>query len=118
PLLYTCDPVTTLFRSRGAPFETACHDGCGATPGVGAVVKTARVEPGANCVVFGLGGIGLNVNQGLKMVGADMVVGVDINPSREEWGRRFGMTHFVNPKEHGRSEERRVGKECRSRGVR
>ena len=69
------------------------------TTGVGAVVNTAKVEPGANCVVFGLGGIGLNVLQGLKMVGADMIVGVDVNPDKEEWGRKFGMTHFVNPKE-------------------
>src|SRR5262249_10939008 len=66
--------------------------------GVGAVVNTADVEPGANCVVFGLGGIGLNVVQGLRMVGADMIVGVDINPEREAWGKTFGMTHFANPK--------------------
>jgi len=82
---------------KDAPFETACYIGCGVTTGVGAVVNTAKVEAGANCVVFGLGGIGLNVIQGLKLVGAGKIVGVDINPSREEWGRRFGMTHFVNP---------------------
>src|SRR5499425_1548229 len=82
---------------RDAPFETACYVGCGVTTGVGAVVNTAKVEPGANCVVFGLGGIGLNVIQGLKLVGAAKIVGVDINPAREEWGRRFGMTDFVNP---------------------
>jgi S-(hydroxymethyl)glutathione dehydrogenase / alcohol dehydrogenase len=83
---------------KDAPFETACYIGCGVTTGVGAVVNTAKVEPGANCIVFGLGGIGLNVVQGLKLVGANMIVGVDINPAREEWGRKFGMTHFVNPK--------------------
>jgi S-(hydroxymethyl)glutathione dehydrogenase/alcohol dehydrogenase len=81
-----------------APFDTACYVGCGVTTGVGAVVNTAKVEPGANCVVFGLGGIGLNVIQGLKLVGAGMIVGVDLNPAREEWGRKFGMTHFVNPR--------------------
>ena len=81
-----------------APFDKACYIGCGVTTGVGAVTNTAGVEPGATCVVFGLGGIGLNVIQGLRMVGAGMIVGVDINPAREEWGRRFGMTHFVNPK--------------------
>jgi S-(hydroxymethyl)glutathione dehydrogenase/alcohol dehydrogenase len=83
---------------KDAPFETACYIGCGVTTGVGAVVNTAKVEPGANCIVFGLGGIGLNVVQGLKLVGANMIVGVDVNPAREEWGRKFGMTHFVNPK--------------------
>jgi S-(hydroxymethyl)glutathione dehydrogenase/alcohol dehydrogenase len=81
-----------------APFETACYIGCGVTTGVGAVVNTAKVEPGANVIVFGLGGIGLNVIQGAKMVGANMIVGVDINPAREAWGKKFGMTHFVNPK--------------------
>ena len=81
-----------------APFDTACYVGCGVTTGVGAVVNTAKVEPGANVVVFGLGGIGLNVIQGARLVGADRIIGVDINPSKEEWGRRFGMTHFVNPK--------------------
>jgi S-(hydroxymethyl)glutathione dehydrogenase/alcohol dehydrogenase len=83
---------------KDAPFDKACYIGCGVTTGVGAVTNTAKVEPGANCVVFGLGGIGLNVIQGLKMVGAGMIIGVDINPDREAWGRRFGMTHFVNPK--------------------
>jgi S-(hydroxymethyl)glutathione dehydrogenase/alcohol dehydrogenase len=82
---------------KDAPFDKACYIGCGVTTGVGAVVNTAGVEPGANAIVFGLGGIGLNVIQGLKMVGADMIVGVDINPAKAEWGRRFGMTHFVNP---------------------
>lgn len=82
-----------------APFETTCYVGCGVTTGVGAVVNTAKIEPGANVVVFGLGGIGLNVIQAAKMVGADKVIGVDINPAKEEWGRRFGMTDFVNPKD-------------------
>ena len=81
-----------------APFDKACYCGCGVTTGVGAVINTAKVKPGANAVVFGLGGIGLNVIQGLKLVGAQMIVGVDINDEKEEWGRRFGMTHFVNPK--------------------
>ena len=80
-----------------APFETVFYVGCGVTTGVGAVLNTAKVEPGATAVVFGLGGIGLNVVQGLKLAGADMIIGVDINNSKEPWGRRFGMTHFVNP---------------------
>ena len=96
---YTVLPEIAVAKIRkDAPFDKACYVGCGVTTGVGAVVNTAKVEPGANCVVFGLGGIGLNVIQGLKMVGADMIVGVDINGDKEEWGRRFGMTHFVNPK--------------------
>ena len=81
-----------------APFDKVCYVGCGVTTGVGAVINTAKVEPGSNCVVFGLGGIGLNVIQGLRMVGANMIVGVDLNDDKEDWGRRFGMTHFVNPK--------------------
>src|ERR1700751_5891361 len=97
---FTVLPEIAVAKIReDAPFDTACYVGCGGTTGVGAVVNTAKVEPGANCVVFGLGGIGLNVIQGLKLVGASMIVGVDINPDREEWGRRFGMTHFVNPKD-------------------
>jgi len=84
---------------KDAPFDTACYVGCGVTTGVGAVINTAKVEPGANAIVFGLGGIGLNVIQGLKLVGANMIVGVDINPAREAWGKKFGMTHFVNPKD-------------------
>ncbi len=82
-----------------APFDKVCYIGCGVTTGVGAVINTAKVEPGSNCVVFGLGGIGLNVLQGLRMVGARMIVGVDMNNDKKEWGERFGMTHFVNPKE-------------------
>jgi len=82
-----------------APFDKVCYIGCGVTTGIGAVINTAKVEPGANVVVFGLGGIGLNVIQGARMAGANMIVGVDINPKREALARRFGMTHFVNPKE-------------------
>ncbi|ESQ88244.1 alcohol dehydrogenase [Asticcacaulis sp. AC460] len=95
---HTVLPEIALAKIRDdAPFDKACYIGCGVTTGVGAVVNTAGVEPGANAVVFGLGGIGLNVIQGLKMVGADRIVGVDINDSKAEWGKRFGMTHFVNP---------------------
>jgi len=82
-----------------APFDKACYIGCGVTTGVGAVTKTAKVEPGANVIVFGLGGIGLNVLQAARMVGANKIIGVDINNSKKAWGERFGMTHFVNPKE-------------------
>ena len=95
---HTVLPEIALAKIRDdAPFDKACYIGCGVTTGVGAVVNTAGVEPGSNCVVFGLGGIGLNVIQGLKMVGADRIVGVDVNDAKAEWGRRFGMTHFVNP---------------------
>jgi S-(hydroxymethyl)glutathione dehydrogenase/alcohol dehydrogenase len=84
---------------KDAPFEKVCYIGCGVTTGVGAVVNTAKVEPGSNVVVFGLGGIGLNVVQGARMVGADKIVGVDVNPSRQPLAEKFGMTHFVDPKE-------------------
>jgi S-(hydroxymethyl)glutathione dehydrogenase / alcohol dehydrogenase len=84
-----------------APFDKICYIGCGVTTGIGAVVNTAKVEPGANVVVFGLGGIGLNVIQGARMVGANMIVGVDVNPARRAIAERFGMTHFVNPEEAG-----------------
>src|SRR5262245_37924122 len=84
-----------------APFDKVCYIGCGVTTGVGAVLNTAKVEPGSTSVVFGLGGIGLNVIQGLRLAGADMIIGVDINPAKKQWGERFGMTHFVNPKEVG-----------------
>ncbi|MFO1406437.1 MAG: S-(hydroxymethyl)glutathione dehydrogenase/class III alcohol dehydrogenase [Steroidobacteraceae bacterium] len=95
---YTVLPEIAVAKIRDdAPFDKACYVGCGVTTGVGAVVNTARVEAGANCVVFGLGGIGLNVVQGLRMVGAARIVGVDVNDSKEAWGRRFGITHFVNP---------------------
>ncbi|NOT42737.1 MAG: S-(hydroxymethyl)glutathione dehydrogenase/class III alcohol dehydrogenase [Alphaproteobacteria bacterium] len=97
---FTVLPEIALAKIRSdAPFDKVCYIGCGVTTGIGAVVNTAKVEPGANCVVFGLGGIGLNVIQGLRMVGADIIVGVDINPEKKAWGQRFGMTHFVNPKE-------------------
>ncbi|MBD3765405.1 MAG: S-(hydroxymethyl)glutathione dehydrogenase/class III alcohol dehydrogenase [Rhodobacterales bacterium] len=82
-----------------APFDKVCYVGCGVTTGIGAVINTARVEIGAKAAVFGLGGIGLNVIQGLKMAGADMIIGVDINNDKRAWGERFGMTHFVNPRE-------------------
>ncbi len=97
---YTVLPEIALAKVRpDAPFDKICYIGCGVTTGIGAVLFTAKVEPGANVVVFGLGGIGLNVIQGAKLVGADMIVGVDINPEREAMARQFGMTHFVNPKE-------------------
>ena len=81
-----------------APFDKVCYIGCGVTTGIGAVINTAKVEPGANVVVFGLGGIGLNVVQGARMVGANMIIGVDLNPAREVLARKFGLTHFVNSK--------------------
>jgi S-(hydroxymethyl)glutathione dehydrogenase/alcohol dehydrogenase len=97
---YTVVPEIALAKVReDAPFEKICYIGCGVTTGIGAVINTAKVETGANCVVFGLGGIGLNVIQGLKLVGANMIVGVDMNNKKKEWGERFGMTHFVNPSE-------------------
>jgi len=85
-----------------APFDKICYIGCGATTGVGAVFNTAKVEAGATAIVFGLGGIGLNVIQGLRLAGADMIIGVDVNDDKKAWGERFGMTHFVNPKEAGK----------------
>ena len=84
-----------------APFDKVCYIGCGVTTGVGAVINTAKVEIGSTAIVFGLGGIGLNVIQGLRLAGADMIIGVDLNNDKKEWGERFGMTHFVNPKEIG-----------------
>ena len=97
---YTVLPEIALAKIReDAPFDKACYIGCGVTTGIGAVLFTAKVEAGANVVVFGLGGIGLNVVQGAKMVGADKIIGVDINPAREALGRQFGMTHFVNPRD-------------------
>ncbi|MBX2812811.1 MAG: S-(hydroxymethyl)glutathione dehydrogenase/class III alcohol dehydrogenase [Myxococcales bacterium] len=99
---FTVVPEIALAKIRkDAPFEKVCYIGCGVTTGIGAVINTAKVEPGANCVVFGLGGIGLNVIQGLRMVGANMIVGIDLNPARQAIAERFGMTHFVNPKEVG-----------------
>src|SRR6201994_1818639 len=97
---YTVLPEIALAKVReDAPFDKICYIGCGVTTGIGAVIFTAKVEPGANVVVFGLGGIGLNVVQGARMAGADMIVGVDINPAREALARKFGLTHFVNPRD-------------------
>ena len=102
---FTVLPEIAVAKIReDAPFDKVCYIGCGVTTGIGAVVNTAKVEPGANVVVFGLGGIGLNVIQGARMVGADMIVGVDINPARRELAEKFGMTHFVNPKDMKDSE--------------
>jgi len=96
---HTVLPEIALAKVRkDASFSSICYLGCGVTTGVGAVLWTAKVEAGANVVVFGLGGIGLNVIQGARLIGADKIIGVDINPDREAIGRRFGMTHFVNPK--------------------
>ncbi|MGZ5186196.1 MAG: S-(hydroxymethyl)glutathione dehydrogenase/class III alcohol dehydrogenase, partial [Caldimonas sp.] len=93
-------PEIALAKIRkDAPFDVVCYIGCGVTTGVGAVLFTAKVEAGANVVVFGLGGIGLNVIQGARLVGADRIIGVDLNPAREAMARKFGMTHFVNPKD-------------------
>jgi S-(hydroxymethyl)glutathione dehydrogenase/alcohol dehydrogenase len=97
---FTVLPDIAVAKIReDAPFDKVCYIGCGVTTGIGAVINTAKVTPGSNCVVFGLGGIGLNVVQGLRLAGADMIVGVDLNPEKKAWGERFGMTHFVNPKE-------------------
>ncbi len=97
---YTVLPEIAVAKIRqDAPFEKVCYIGCGVTTGVGAVINTAKVEPGANVVVFGLGGIGLNVIQGARMVGANMIVGVDLNPKKKALAEKLGMTHFVNPSE-------------------
>ena len=96
---YTVLPEIAVAKIRAdAPFDKVCYIGCGVTTGVGAVINTAKVEPGANCVVFGLGGIGLNVVQGLRLVGANKIVGVDLNDNRKALAEAFGMTDFVNPK--------------------
>ncbi len=98
---FTVLPEIALAKVRDdAPFDKICYIGCGVTTGIGAVINTAKVWPGANVAVFGLGGIGLNVLQAARMVGADRIIGVDINPAREAMARRFGMTHFLNPKDH------------------
>jgi S-(hydroxymethyl)glutathione dehydrogenase/alcohol dehydrogenase len=95
---FTVLPEIAVAKIRDdAPFDKVCYIGCGVTTGIGAVLNTAKVEPGAKAIVFGLGGIGLNVIQGLRLVGADMIIGVDLNPDKKAWGERFGMTHFVNP---------------------
>lgn len=100
---FTVLPEIAVARVReDAPFDKICYIGCGVTTGIGAVIYTAKVRPGSNVVVFGLGGIGLNVIQGARMVGADKIIGVDLNPSKVEMAKKFGMTHFVNPDEVGR----------------
>jgi S-(hydroxymethyl)glutathione dehydrogenase / alcohol dehydrogenase len=97
---FTVLPEIAVAKIReDAPFEKVCYIGCGVTTGIGAVINTAKVEPGASVVIFGLGGIGLNVVQGARMAGADKIIGVDLNPAREALARKFGLTHFVNPKE-------------------
>jgi S-(hydroxymethyl)glutathione dehydrogenase / alcohol dehydrogenase len=99
---FTVLPEIAVAKIReDAPFDKVCYIGCGVTTGIGAVINTAKVEPGANVVVFGLGGIGLNVVQGARMAGADKIIGVDTNPKRKALAEQFGMTHFVNPKEVG-----------------
>ena len=106
---YTVLPEIALAKIReDAPFEKVCYIGCGVTTGIGAVINTAKVEPGANVVVFGLGGIGLNVIQGARLAGANKIIGVDINPARKALAEKFGMTHFVNPKEVQRRSRRRT----------
>src|SRR5450759_863374 len=103
---YTVLPEIALAKIReDAPFEKVCYIGCGVSTGVGVVLNTAKVEAGANVVVFGLGGIGLNVIQGAHMVGANKIIGVDVNPRRKVLAEKFGMTHFVNPKEVGGGQE-------------
>ncbi len=97
---HTVLPEIALAKiNPAAPFDKVCYIGCGVTTGIGAVINTAKVEPGSNGVVFGLGGIGLNVIQGLRLAGANMIVGVDLNNDKKSWGEKFGMTHFVNPAE-------------------
>ncbi len=99
---FTVLPEIAVAKVRkDAPFDKICYIGCGVTTGVGAVINTAKVEIGATAIVFGLGGIGLNVIQGLRLAGADMIIGVDLNNAKKSWGEKFGMTHFVNPKEVG-----------------
>jgi S-(hydroxymethyl)glutathione dehydrogenase/alcohol dehydrogenase len=100
---FTVLPEIAVAKVRGdAPFDKICYIGCGVTTGIGAVIWTAKVWPGANIAVFGLGGIGLNVIQGARMVGADKIIGVDTNPKKRKMAERFGMTHFINPEEVGR----------------
>ncbi len=97
---YSVLPEIALAKIRkDAPFDKVCYIGCGVTTGIGAVINTAKVRPGDNVIIFGLGGIGLNVVQGARLVGANMIVGVDLNDDRKALGEKFGMTHFVNPKE-------------------
>ena len=99
---YTVLPEIAVAKvNPDAPFDKICYIGCGVTTGIGAVINTAKVEIGSTAIVFGLGGIGLNVIQGLRLAGADMIIGVDLNDAKKAWGERFGMTHFVNPTEVG-----------------
>jgi len=99
---YTVLPEIAVAKvNPNAPFDKICYIGCGVTTGIGAVINTAKVEAGSTAIVFGLGGIGLNVIQGLRLASADMIIGVDVNPAKKSWGERFGMTHFVNPSEIG-----------------
>lgn len=110
---FTVLPEIALAKVReDAPFDKICYIGCGVTPGIGAVVYTAKVWPGANVAVFGLGGIGLNVIQAARMVGADKIVGIDLNPDKVEMARRFGMTDFVNPGEIGSERAANSGAPC------
>src|SRR5262249_60665072 len=96
---FTVLPEIAVAKVReDAPFDKICYIGCGVTTGIGAVINTAKVEPGSNVVVFGLGGIGLNVVQGARLAGANMIVGIDLNAKREALARKFGLTHFINPK--------------------
>ncbi|HUE40215.1 MAG TPA: alcohol dehydrogenase catalytic domain-containing protein, partial [Candidatus Binatia bacterium] len=100
---YTVLPEIAVAKIRAdAPFDKVCYIGCGVTTGIGAVLNTAKVEPGANVVVFGLGGIGLNVIQGARLARANMIVGVDLNPQKRTLAEKFGMTHFVNPRDAGK----------------
>src|SRR6201989_1173304 len=100
---FTVLPEIAVAKVRAdAPFDKICYIGCGVTTGIGAVLNTAKVQPGAKCVVFGLGGIGLNVIQGCRLAGADMIIGVDLNNDKKAWGEHFGMTHFINPKDAGK----------------
>ncbi len=102
---FTVLPEIALAKVReDAPFDKICYIGCGVTTGIGAVINTAKAEPGCNAVVFGLGGIGLNVLQGLRLIGANKIVGVDMNNDKKSWGEKFGMTHFVNPSEIGEND--------------
>jgi hypothetical protein len=114
---FTVLPEIAVAKIReDAPFQSSCYIGCGVTTGVGAVINTAKVQVGDNVVVFGLGGIGLNVIQGARLAGADKIIGVDINPDREEWGRKFGMTDFLNPKGMSRERGRAHRQHDRRRG--
>ena len=101
---FTVLPEIAVAKIRNdAPFDKVCYIGCGVTTGIGAVINTAKVQPGDNVIIFGLGGIGLNVVQGAKLVGANMIVGIDLNNDRKKLGEKFGLTHFVNPNDVGKN---------------